>query len=250
MKTLSLHRPDDWGSTHVWNFNETTRHHIPEQVEQRSELLTGRAISLMMAAVNSSENLANFCYTSSSMALRPVSGPWPPQPSSSNPTFPRHKLRFPNKSKFYRVGLSNPRPTPTTNQEDQRTIFCLGHHLWPVRHGSPCHYLCYRRRSSQDPRPRKPRHYVKVGMPSAGSATIQGAIFQKDVVYIYKRIVPIVIIKELHTSEIKPNTGNTNFVMRRPITVTRSQSDNAEKYPLKTFSETRHKFCVRNRPRK
>jgi hypothetical protein len=32
-----------------------------------------------------------------------------------------------NKSKFYRVGLSTPRPT--SNLEDQGISFCLGHHL-------------------------------------------------------------------------------------------------------------------------
>jgi hypothetical protein len=45
------------------------------------------------------------------------------------------------------------------------SIFCLGHH--GVQHGSPCSYAT----AGIDLRilsPRKPRHYVKVGIPSAG----------------------------------------------------------------------------------
>jgi hypothetical protein len=61
--------------------------------------------------------------SSSSLALRPIFGPWP----SYLLPLPRLQLRFRDKSKFYVVELSAPRPTP--NLEDQGILICLGHHL-------------------------------------------------------------------------------------------------------------------------
>jgi hypothetical protein len=71
----------------------------------------------------------------SSMALRPVFGPWPPN-LLLPPYFPRLQLRFRDKSMFYRVRLSSPRSNP--NLDEQGILFCLRHNLWPVRHWSPC----------------------------------------------------------------------------------------------------------------
>jgi hypothetical protein len=52
--------------------------------------------------------------SSCSYITREIKRPWPPQTSSSTPAFPRLQLRFRNKSKLYRVGLSAPKPnTPT-----------------------------------------------------------------------------------------------------------------------------------------
>jgi hypothetical protein len=71
-------------------------------------------------------------FISSSMALRSVFGLWPSQPF---PSQPRLQLRIRNKSKFYMVGLSAPRPTP--NLEDQGIPFCLSHHFDLCDMGAP-----------------------------------------------------------------------------------------------------------------
>ena len=52
-------------------------------------------------------------------------------------TLPRQLGGFHNITFFSGMGLSTPCPTP--NLEDQGVPFRLGHLLWPVRHGCPCH---------------------------------------------------------------------------------------------------------------
>jgi hypothetical protein len=71
---------------------------------------------------------------------------------------PKLQFRFRDKPNFYKVGLWAPRPTPKL--EDQGVSFCLGHHLWPFRYGSPCYATAGI--AVRVIWPHKPRHCVKL----------------------------------------------------------------------------------------
>jgi hypothetical protein len=94
------------------------------------------------------------CASSSSMALRPVFFPCPPQ----SPSFSESSVQVSRPIQVLQGGVVN--PTPNLQPGGPGCPFCLGHHLWPVRHGPASSY-------APADVALKPRHYVTVGTPSA-----------------------------------------------------------------------------------
>ena len=71
-----------------------------------------------------------------------------------------------DKYMFYEVRLSASRPTP--NLEDQDILFCPGQHLLPIRLVMPYSSNTTASTALTIIWPRKPHHYVKVGIPFGG----------------------------------------------------------------------------------
>jgi hypothetical protein len=71
---------------------------------------------------------------------------------------------------FYGAGLSTLRPTP--NVEDQGIPFCLDHYLWPALHERPTSSCATAGIVLRIVWPRKPHHYVKVGIPAGVGVSV------------------------------------------------------------------------------
>jgi hypothetical protein len=100
------------------------------------------------------------------MALQPIFRPWPPETSSSTPYFSKPSVEVLKQIQVLQTGVS---PTPNLQSEGPEYPFFV----WVITFdlssmGAPASSYATAGIDLRILSPRKPRHYVKVGIPSAG----------------------------------------------------------------------------------